>query len=250
MKKIISIICVIILLTSLISCDSDNNSPYQGSSKNNSKGVYNGISEYTVTYITNGGSSVKSQKTTEIKYAPTTTKEDHEFDGWFLDETLTVAAVFPLELTKDTTLYARWLKISSTTNCTSCRIKWDSDIGESKIYKLTPSGFNLTRLQEKEYRSIEIQVEYNVYYEKDYNVIGNIGYMGAPKFEVYLLNSNKVGQFQEDIKAQTSPVHRSITYNILISDIPSDSITLEFSTNNIQNIIYFENIVVTYTCKK
>ena len=249
MKKIISIICVIILSTSLISCDSDNNSPYQ-SSKNNSNGAYNEIAEYTVRYNTNGGSSVKSEKTTEIRHAPTTTKKDHLFDGWFLDETLTVAAVFPLELTKDTTLYARWLKTSSTTTCTSCKIKWDSDIGESKIYKLTPSGFNLTRLQEKEYRSIEIKAEYDVYYKKDYNIIGDIGYMGAPKFEVYLLNSNKVGQFQEDIKAQTSPVHRSITYNILISDIPSDSITLEFSTNNIQNIIYFENIVVTYTCKK
>ena len=250
MKKIISIICAIILLTSLISCDSDNNSPYQGSSKNNSKGVYNGISEYTVTYITNGGSSVKSEKATEIRHAPNTTKKDHLFDGWFLDETLTVAAVFPMEITKDTTLYARWLKTSSTTKCTSCKIKWDSDIGESKIYTLTPSGFNLTRLQEKEYRSIKIKVEYDVYYEKDYNVIGNIGYMGAPKFEVYLLNSKETGRIEEDIKTQTTPSHRTITYNMLISDVMSDNITLEFSTNNIQNMIHFENIVVTYTCEK
>ncbi len=67
-------------------------------------------STYTVTYQTNGGSSVTSQT---IKYystatAPTTTYYGYTFVGWYSNEALTTLYNFNSPITADITLYAKW----------------------------------------------------------------------------------------------------------------------------------------------
>lgn len=64
---------------------------------------------YEVTFSTNGGSAVESVRTDCVKELPYTQKADSTFLGWHLSSDFSdSAAVFPLEITKDTTLYASW----------------------------------------------------------------------------------------------------------------------------------------------
>lgn len=77
--------------------------------------VYKEIEEtentYTVTFETNGGSSidpvdVKEGKKVSIPEEPT--KEGYGFDGWYLDEELTQPYDWDTEVTENLMLYAKW----------------------------------------------------------------------------------------------------------------------------------------------
>lgn len=64
-----------------------------------------------VDFSTNGGTPIESYKTDCIKEAPFTTKQDCSFGGWYLNSDFTGEAVtFPLEITENTTLYAKWFQ--------------------------------------------------------------------------------------------------------------------------------------------
>lgn len=63
---------------------------------------------FEVSFVTNGGTELSSFRTSEIEEAPETTYEGCSFVGWFTDKELTKAVEFPLTLTKDIVLYAKW----------------------------------------------------------------------------------------------------------------------------------------------
>ncbi len=70
------------------------------------------IIEYTVTFITNGGTPI-APLTTSIKDSykvtePMTTRQYYTLDGWYKDEYFTQKFYFETEITVDTTLYAKW----------------------------------------------------------------------------------------------------------------------------------------------
>lgn len=257
MKKIISFImtlCTIFLLTSCYSTSNNNNNKNNNSNNdtNNSTDTSTIIPEpkyYTIKFDTNGGTSVQSKTIETLNYAPTTTREGYLFNGWYLDEGLTTAAIFPLSIDNDMTIYANWLKISDKSRCKDVSIKWDKDHDSSVLWYITPSGFDLDELSKREY-NLEITVTYKVYYEKDYDVLWDVGYVGSPKYEAFILNSDNVGVIKENLTTNLEADSRSMTYKIKTADLKHNSITLRFSTDNIQNIIYFEDIVVTYEFKK
>ena len=68
---------------------------------------------YTLTFDTNGGSSISTARISEYatvdltlsKYIPT--REGYEFTGWYSDKALT-AKITSIRLTKNTTIYAGW----------------------------------------------------------------------------------------------------------------------------------------------
>ena len=64
--------------------------------------------EFTVTFVTNGGSEVQPITTSVIETSPVTTQEGYKFLGWYTDEKLTQQVTFPYTVTADTTLYAGW----------------------------------------------------------------------------------------------------------------------------------------------
>ncbi len=71
---------------------------------------YSGLA--TVTYNTNGGSSISSQtieEGTTISKPADPTKENSIFDGWYVDSILTTKFDFNTSITKDITLYAKWV---------------------------------------------------------------------------------------------------------------------------------------------
>ena len=74
---------------------------------------------YTVTFETNGGSAIEAQLVPEGTFAtkPETvpTKEGNLFEGWYTEQTMTNLFDFYTPITKDITLYAKWMDISSIT---------------------------------------------------------------------------------------------------------------------------------------
>ncbi|MCS5504167.1 InlB B-repeat-containing protein, partial [Lysinibacillus sp. A4] len=73
------------------------------------------ITQYTVDFETNGGSTVVSQKVTEdtlaIKPADPT-KAGYEFAGWYTDAVFSTPWNFTTDkVTENTTLYAKWKKV-------------------------------------------------------------------------------------------------------------------------------------------
>ena len=74
------------------------------------------INTYTVTFYSNGGSSISSiNDVTELPNPlPIPTKENHSFLGWYYDSDFTNEAFADDPLTGDVTLYAKWELITYT----------------------------------------------------------------------------------------------------------------------------------------
>ncbi len=66
-----------------------------------------GIINHTVSFETNGGSHVTDKIISKLTSAPITTRKNYAFEGWYLDESLTQAVVYPMEVKDDITLYAK-----------------------------------------------------------------------------------------------------------------------------------------------
>lgn len=67
-------------------------------------------SGFGVTFETDGGTAVAAlEGVTEVAESPATSKTDYTFAGWYLSEDFSGEAVtFPLAVTADTTLFAKW----------------------------------------------------------------------------------------------------------------------------------------------
>ena len=91
---------------------------------------------FTVTFKSNGGSNVSSQKveSDETSKKPSNpTRAGYDFVGWFSDAALTKAFNFNTEITADTLLYAKW-KVATDSNA----------IALNKSLKVTQTGSKLT----------------------------------------------------------------------------------------------------------
>ncbi len=69
------------------------------------------VSEYTIKFETNGGNTIESVKVSRnsIVIEPTTpTKENCDFEGWYINKELTEKYDFTSKVTKNFTLYAKW----------------------------------------------------------------------------------------------------------------------------------------------
>ena len=76
------------------------------------------VTSYTVTFNTNGGTEVASQKIESGKTAtePTApTKDGYIFGGWFTDSNFATAFTFSTAIKADITLYAKWIEASKPT---------------------------------------------------------------------------------------------------------------------------------------
>lgn len=148
------------------------------------------------------------------------------------------------------TLYAKWLRIGGTVRCIDTRIKFlDSNYNSGALYDLTPSGFDIAALASAGY-ALKIDVKYNVYYIKDYDVLWDIGYAGSPKYEIGIYNTEKIGKYDRDLTTSTSAITREFSYRTDAANLMKTNVYLEFSTDNIQNIICFRDIEATYTFYK
>ena len=77
---------------------------------------------YTVTFETNGGSSVASQTVTAgdtVEIPGAVTKDGYEFAGWYYDEECTAVADLGNAVESDITYYAKWVEVTETSSGSS-----------------------------------------------------------------------------------------------------------------------------------
>ena len=139
------------------------------------------------------------------------------------------------------------LKLEDTIRCKDCSIKFLSNENMSASYYITPEGFEWDKLEEKGYK-MKITVTYDVYYKKDWDL--GFGYAGSPKYEVSVVNSDGLGKIDDNMPAELTSQTKTISLSSRITDLKDTRLILTFSTDNIQNIIYFKNINVDYQCYK
>ncbi len=118
----------------------------------------------------------------------------------------------------------------------------------SVSYLITPSGFDLDELNIRGYY-MTITVSYSVHYKKD-SVLPDFMWAGAPKYELTILTSDLVCFQKSNLTTSKTSTQKSYSYNVDIVNIMDSKISLTFSTDNVQNVIYFTNIKVTYNCHK
>lgn len=114
MLVFVLIVCAALGLT-LLACDSSEQSGY------------------SVAFEANGGSAVESLSgVTEVAEAPSSVRTGYTLEGWYLAPDLSGEAVtFPLTVTADTTLYAKWSANTYTVSFDYTTA--DGGIGESSI---------------------------------------------------------------------------------------------------------------------
>src|SRR5690606_27678241 len=94
---------------------------------------------YTVTFDSNGGTSVASQDVLYGEKAaepPAPKKKDHTFVGWFTDIDLTVPFDFDTAITGDLTLHAKWdytviVNLTATARDRAVRLNWHASVDDS-----------------------------------------------------------------------------------------------------------------------
>lgn len=101
----LGIVAILLLcVTMLAACGTDDSSGQNGPDTKSKT--------YTVTYNSNGGSTVssvtQSEETQISRPTPDPTQSGKEFAGWYYDGSFSEKVTFPFSLDKDYTLYARW----------------------------------------------------------------------------------------------------------------------------------------------
>ncbi len=204
---------------------------------------------YTVKFRTNGGTAVSSLTCSTLVSAPKTEREGFEFLGWYRDESCETPAIYPLEIKSNTTLYAKWLQLRYEATGQNFSIKFmDNNKDSSKGFSVSPN-LDFEALAQKGYR-VNVEITYDVYYVKDYDVLWDIGYLGAPKFESYLYEGDKLMDKKENVTATLSPKTKTLSFTTSASSLRNADIRIVFSTDNIQNKICFKNLSAVVTCFK
>lgn len=179
-----------------------------------------------------------------LNIAVTPQKDSYIFKGWYTDSACTVPYDFSRPVTTSFKLYAGFALKTKTINCKDIKIKaLSSTYDNDKSLGLSLVGFDYDYL-EKNGMGLQFKIMYNVKYKKDYDVPFDIGYAGSPKYEISLMNNSLQGYFEENLPTTKSEVEKCYTYNTALNFSKDEQISLIFSTDNVQNIILFSDIVI------
>lgn len=112
---------------------------------------------------------------------------------------------------------------------------------------ITPSGFEYDKLINKGYTHMNITFEYYVSYKKTWDSLDFL-YKGAPKYDVTIEDSNKMGVEKDGLKTTNNITYQSISASWDLVDLKFVQLMLEIGSTNIQNDIYFTDLKVSYQC--
>ena len=154
------------------------------------------VKRYKVTFNTDGGSKVSSQKVIENKKATkpsNPTKSGYAFDGWYLDKK---KYDFNLEVTSDITLIAKWRELEKYT------VTFDSNGGSSVSSQTVIEGSKAkkpTNPTKKDYDFVKWTLDGNEY-NFDKVVTKNITLVAIwkEKSHTYSVIATKVDNFSTD----------------------------------------------------
>lgn len=237
-KTVLSIFFIILILFAFVGCGASNES----GNKNDNLFKKNHVVTLVSDNLSDNKITVDDGETLVINFNPQ--KDNYIFKGWYTDSACTVPYDFSRPVTASFNLYAGFALKTKTINCADIKIKalsgtYDND--ESFVLSLV--GFDYDYL-EKNGMGLQFKIMYNVKYKKDYDVPFDIGYAGSPKYEISLINSSLRGYFEENLPTTKSEVEKCYTYNTALNFSKDEQIKLIFSTDNVQNIISFSDIVV------
>ena len=204
---------------------------------------------HTVTFNTDGGTAVEPQALETLTEAPKTTKEGYIFGGWFLDQELKDPVTYPMNVTKDSELYAKWIKATEQLVLEDAAVKFavDNSYNYVATYNIVPKEIDVQALATQGYY-IQVDVTYDVHYAKDYNVKFDLGYMGAPNHSVSIVDMDDKGEKLDSLPTTEEPKTESISSVVSASEILKTYLYLKLMTHNAQNVVYYSNITVKYTC--
>ena len=247
MKRITAVILCILLLLFLPACKispdtSKNTNTNDNYSNNNHK-----IKTHQVTYIVDNNEhykiAVQDGEALESGYNPY--KENYIFKGWYTDSLFTVPYDFSRPVKNDFKLYAAFTLKRKEIHNNDLNIKALSNTHDNdQSVFISLSGFDYNYLEANS-MGLQFKIEYEVKYTKDYDVLFDIGYAGSPKYELTLINDEGTRYFEKNLPTTTSEAKCCYTYNTVLDFSKNKQITLTFSTDNIQNIITFSDIVIT-----
>lgn len=237
MKKrlLIILFCILILLvcTGCDLADADGDSEVDNILKKN----------YTVTLLVDGSENktitIDDGKALTINYTPR--KDDYMFKGWYTNSACTVPYDFSRPVTTNFKLYAGFALKTKTINGRDIKIKSLSSTYDSVGLSLV--GFDYDYL-EKNGMGLQFRITYKVKYQKDYNMLFDIGYAGAPEYDLSLMNSSYNGYYEDDLTTSTTAVKKSYSFNTPTYFSKDKQVRLKFSTDNVQNIVLISDIVV------
>ena len=234
MKKT-ALILLVALLISLTACSTKNSS---------------GGDAYTVKFDSNGGSSVADIVTDKLTEEPKTSKENQIFCGWYKDSALEKPISYPFNVEKDTTLYAKWSNATENMEFpdSSVQFSYDNSYNYQATYNVVPKTFDLKALAERGY-FVKIEATYDVCYEKDFDVPFDIGYLGAPDHDAYIVDPFDKGAANEDLPTSTTPTTETISFVVSAAFLLDQNYYLKLTTYNLQNVVHFTNIKVNLTCQ-
>ena len=115
----------------------------------------NTVQAFTVTFQSNGGSTVPSQTVPEGNLAVepnAPTKADYRFDGWYTDASLTTAYQFNTPITSDLMLYAKWTYVGGSSSGGSSS---SSSSGNTTETTHNPNGSTTTTVTHPDGSTIE-----------------------------------------------------------------------------------------------
>ena len=110
-------------------------------------------SSYVVRFETNDGTAVASQSVSEngvVKEPEAPTKEGYTFEGWYTDKELTTAYDFATKVTKEFTLYAKWIEVTD---------EWIEVTDEEEKNEETPVVFSDVTEDDWFYENVKFVVE-------------------------------------------------------------------------------------------
>ena len=233
MKKT-AFILLIALLFSITACSS------------NSSGTGNGKA-YTVSFETNGGSAVDNVETAKLTKddAPVPTKDGQAFCGWYTDADLKTPISYPFSVKNNTTVYAKWTNSTETIECNDASVQFTDDASYQATYVAVPTTMDLKGLANQGY-FIKIVATYDVYYEKDWSLPL---YKGAPDHNAYIVDYDEKGTLNEELSTSTTATAETISLVVSAERLSNTNYYLKLSTYNIQNIVHFKNVKITFICQ-
>ena len=140
------------------------------------------------------------------------------------------------------------LQTDSTVSCENFSIKFSTSTDATRTFEVAPQDLDWDALAAEGYKSVRVTVRYSVRFEKQWNI--GLGYMGAPKYDVSILNSDGVGESRTALDTDTEAKSKGMSRTMTLEEVAGKEITLTFATTNLQNLISFEDITVEYTVKK
>lgn len=204
---------------------------------------------HTVQFETNGGSLVSNIETSKLTEAPATKKENQAFCGWYKDADFKTRVSYPLTVDQDMTLYAKWTNSTDSIKCDNAVVSCNDSHNFEAIYIAAPKNMDLKALAEQGYY-IKMEATYDVYYEKEWDVPLDLGYKGAPNHDVLLVNPEDEGSVNKDLSTSTTATTETISLVVSAESLlNTQHYYLRLRTYNIQNVVYFENITITFTCQ-